>query len=391
MGAAEPLRRDEKKSEPDEHAVSATRETVGRLPLSEQATELVRWRRYTALLQGELRASTLCALAGSCAAISLSSQASALPSFAEWALAHNRVYANASEAATRAAIYERNVAFAFTHNAQGTSSYSLGATTFADFSSDEWKAFLRRPPPAAPVLPAPSSPLDATSYPPAKDWAASGCLGPVRDQGQCGADWALAAVACLEAACCLSRGGGEANATRLSVQEVLDCGSGAQGCSGGLASDAWKYAQGAGGLCTAAAYPYTGRVEACAASHCPHSCRPSSVVAVTPNAPAALLTALAGRPIVLGVDAGSNAFMLYTGGVISGPACGTQVDHVVLATGYDTAATPTPFVRVANSWGAGWGEGGYARIALSTAAGPGTCGIYTDASYVTVEKGREAA
>jgi len=73
---------------------------------------------------------------------------------------------------------------------------------------------------------------------------------------------------------------------------------------------------------------------------------------------------------------------MYTGGVISDPSCGTNLDHGVLAVGYDTTQNP-PFWIVKNSWGSGWGESGYVRIAM-IGDGAGECGILQVDSYPTM-------
>ena len=167
------------------------------------------------------------------------------------------------------------------------------------------------------------------------------------------------------------------------MEEVLDCSSGGGGCNGGLMSSAFTYMEKAGGLCTAAAYPYVGGGGKCDAQNCPHKCRPA-VHDVTPNAPAAMLEALAAQPVLLVVEADSSVFQLYVGGVLSSLDCGSNVNHAVLATAYNATA-PIPFVRAQNSWGTGWGDKGYINIALSTEAGPGVCGIYVGPVYLTTQ------
>ena len=54
----------------------------------------------------------------------------------------------------------------------------------------------------------------------------------------------------------------------------------------------------------------------------------------------------------------------YTGGVITG-LCGINIDHAVLAVGYDTDTDGTPYFLVKNSWGASWGLDGYLKIAAT--------------------------
>jgi C1A family cysteine protease len=63
---------------------------------------------------------------------------------------------------------------------------------------------------------------------------------------------------------------------------------------------------------------------------------------------------------------------MYTGGVITGSACGTSLDHGVLAVGYGTE-NGQEYYLVKNSWGPSWGVNGYVKIGIE--AGNGVCGI----------------
>jgi len=88
----------------------------------------------------------------------------------------------------------------------------------------------------------------------------------------------------------------------------------------------------------------------------------------------ALKSALATGPVSVAIEADQMAFQLYSGGVLSS-GCGTNLDHGVLAVGYDSNS-----FKVKNSWGSSWGENGYLQISTSG----NTCGIHSDASYPTV-------
>ena len=80
----------------------------------------------------------------------------------------------------------------------------------------------------------------------------------VKDQRTCGASWAFSATGALE--------GQLYKATRklksLSEQQLLDCTVtfGNTGCSGGLATNAYRYLQSSGGICMESSYPYLGYV-----------------------------------------------------------------------------------------------------------------------------------
>jgi len=83
-------------------------------------------------------------------------------------------------------------------------------------------------------------------------------------------------------------------------------------------------------------------------------------------------------PVSVAIEADKTAFQSYTGGVLSSDACGTQLDHGVLAVGWGTDPSAGDYIIVKNSWGPNWGEHGFIR--LGDSAGAGTCGINLSAS-----------
>jgi cathepsin L len=145
--------------------------------------------------------------------------------------------------------------------------------------------------------------------------------------------------------------------------------------------NAFKYIIAKGGITSEANYPYTARTGTCnAALAAKVVAKISSYKDVTPDSPAALETAIAQQPVSVAVEADQSAWQLYSSGTVSS-GCGTNLDHGVLAVGYDTTASP-PYYKVKNSWGASWGMSGY--IQLSIVAGKGTCGIQMQPSYPVV-------
>ena len=93
------------------------------------------------------------------------------------------------------------------------------------------------------------------------------------------------------------------------------------------------------------------------------------------------MTALVDRPVSVAVEADQASFQHYSSGVMTA-ACGTKLDHGVLAVGYGTQAGKD-FYRIKNSWGAGWGDRGYILLARGAPynGAKGQCGVQMDPSF----------
>ena len=104
----------------------------------------------------------------------------------------------------------------------------------------------------------------------------------------------------------------------------------------------------------------------------------------------ALLQALTKQPVSVGVCA--TMWQFYFGGVFSGVLghCGQTLDHGVLAVGYDLTDVGgivyhrKGTITIKNSWGKGWGEKGYIRLAIPKSDSASMCGITHAASYPLV-------
>jgi len=93
------------------------------------------------------------------------------------------------------------------------------------------------------------------------------------------------------------------------------------------------------------------------------------------------------KPVSVAIDASQPIFNSYTSGIITdATACGTSIDHAVVAVGYGTESGVNYFL-VRNSWGTSWGNQGFVMIGQSsTGTAPGVCAINTDVYYPLASK-----
>jgi len=260
---------------------------------------------------------------------------------------------NADEFAIRFEVFKANLVAIATHNAKANSTWSMGITQFSDLTSEEFASqYLSGLNPSAdfPVEHVDESiPADVPND---IDWRLSGAVTEVKNQGQCGSCWSFSAVGAVEGWAKIRR---SLPLVSLSAQQLVDCAGpyGNSGCAGGWPQNGIKYLAAAGGACEESQYPYVGRDGACK-----HTCKPIVTVAGarTGAGEATLTKELVNYPVSIAVDA-SSGFQQYKGGVFSGP-CGKHLNHAVLAVGYTAQ-----YYIVKNSWGSGWGIGGFIYMA----------------------------
>lgn len=89
------------------------------------------------------------------------------------------------------------------------------------------------------------------------------------------------------------------------------------------------------------------------------------------------MAAITKTPTTVAVEADTD-FQFYSGGILNNPQCGDNLDHAILAVGFDQKAG---YYIVRNSWGSDWGEEGYIRLAITS--GEGICGVQADPSWST--------
>ncbi|CAM9288002.1 unnamed protein product [Choristocarpus tenellus] len=220
-----------------------------------------------------------------------------------------------------------------------------------------------------------------SSPPPSMDWRDAGAVSQVKDQSHCGSCWTFSTTGCLESHHFLRTG----EMVLLSEQQLVDCAQAFDnhGCNGGLPSHAFQYAASVGGLDTEEAYPYLGEDSTCHFVPADVGAQVVRSVNITFQDEGELLEAVGNiGPVSIAFQVADN-FRDYDGGVYDNPDCGTapdEVNHAVLAVGYDTTEDGVDYWIVKNSWGEDWGLNGYFHIAR----GKNMCGLADCASFPQV-------
>jgi len=203
-------------------------------------------------------------------------------------------------------------------------------------------------------------------------------LKEIRDQANCGSCWAFAAAACMESMWHIKTGA----TVDLSEQEWVDCDTGNYGCNGGWMNTAFNYAK-TNAIAAETDYPYNARDNTCAKGNITGIVNTTGYVNVSRYSPSALQTAVRNvGPVTVAVQAYSQLFMYYSGGIITS-GCGTSIDHAITVVGYGNNGSIEYWIAK-NSWGTNWGESGYVRILKTNNSDAGQCGVNLYPSYATV-------
>lgn len=291
---------------------------------------------------------------------------------------------SAAESSLRFRIYTESAAYVKWHNSQ-RNSFKLALNSFADLTNTEFTHMLGYSPDSTPIPL--SIPFNSTAFLPNEvNWRDIGAVGPVRDQRNCGACYAFAAVGLVEAAEYLRTG----VLRGLSTQELVDCSvlTGNRGCKGGKITSALRYIE-RNGITLESTYPYVHyEHQDCLSLPNSPKIHISSHISVPKADQLQLKAAVSVQPVAVAIQADQPFFRLYSQGVID-RACGSHLNHAVLLVGYGTTPEGIDYWLVRNSWGTSWGEAGYVKILREDEGkDEGACGITLDASYVTTSPAR---
>jgi CSLREA domain-containing protein len=228
--------------------------------------------------------------------------------------------------------------------------------------------------------------VGAQALPAALDWCDENGCTPIKHQGVCGSCWSFATNAVVESAI-LRRDNQTKN---LSEQFLISCNPYGFSCAAGgwwafdlFQNDISSIGSGPGAIYTTD-YAYTGLDTACVAGASHHEQLASwsyvgdNALSIPPAEDIKRAIQEHG-PVAAAVCVGTE-FFKYKSGVFNtneASACGGySINHAIVLVGWNDVEGVW---LLRNSWGTGWGESGYMRIAY------GTSNIGYGAAYVVYE------
>jgi len=205
--------------------------------------------------------------------------------------------------------------------------------------------------------------VTTTSFDSRTKWP--GCVGPIRNQGQCGACWSFATVETFEDRLCVA--GKVSPLIQRSSQYLLDCAPNQSGCNGGYPSYAWQYLV-TNGAPSESCYAYAAYQKSCP-SKCTNGAALNNVKAknvVTYQSTAAVKSDISSYGPVSTWMAVYTDFYYYKSGVYQPTTNSFLGYHAVKVIGWGVDSYYGNYWIAQNSWGTTWGDQGYFRIMAGT-------------------------
>lgn len=277
-----------------------------------------------------------------------------------------------------------NVKYIEEHNAKKDKTFTMGMNQYSHMTHAEFLQHVHL------ATQAPSlrrnapfhhgEPSNMLGVPESVNWVTAGAVTPVKNQAQCGGCWSFSTTGAMEGAFYI-KNGQMPSYEGFSEEQLIACDSTCSACNGGWMSTAFEWVISNGGLTTEEQWPYTsgqGNVPACSSKSVTNvaGSTPSTYSDVQADSVSAMMSAVAQQPVSIAIEANSQSFQYYNGGVL-GSDCGQQLDHGVLAVGYGSE-NGQDYWLVKNSWGASWGESGYIKILKDQS---NLCGVLSAPSY----------
>ena len=297
----------------------------------------------------------------------------------------NKEYHTFEEFEYRFETFRTNLNHIILHNNNASNTFKMAINQFTDITPEEFretrlKGFKKSHKLLATNFSCISFKGTNKTLPDSVDWR-SKAVTPVKDQGQCGSCWSFSSTGAMEGAWAIAKG----QLISLSEQQLMDCSRkyGNEGCNGGDMDPSFQYAIQNGGMCAEKDYKYKA-IDSNKCKNCTIVAKFTNCADVMPNNQLALKEAVSMGPVSVAIEADTNSFQFYSSGVITDKACGTTLDHGVLAVGYGEE-NGVKYWLVKNSWSDSWGDEGYVKIERSDSTNDeGICGIAMDPSFPIV-------
>ncbi|KAK7071918.1 hypothetical protein SK128_018896 [Halocaridina rubra] len=215
-----------------------------------------------------------------------------------------------------------------------------------------------------------------------EQWPDCPSIFEIRDQGNCGSCWAVAAVSVMSDRACIHSQGQEN--FRYSDENLLACcNTCGLGCNGGLLSPAFNYwvnhgivsggTYGSNEGCQSYSIPPSGYYKYTPTPDCQLQCHPDHGVnyeddlrfgltayRLYPNVTEIQYEVMINGPVEVSFHVFED-FYSYTSGVYQHVEGSFTGEHAVRLIGWGEEAG-TPYWLIANSWNATWGDNGYFKI-----------------------------
>lgn len=197
------------------------------------------------------------------------------------------------------------------------------------------------------------------------------CVGEVYNAGNCSSGYATAAASSLSSRFCIAEPD-KYGSLRLSPQQILSCDKKSKGCDGGGADSVWAYLQ-RRGLYPEECVPFANGAKAACKTDCPESRKMKAISHCVMGGEKQIKREIYNRGPIVGAIFVKDDFLVYGKGVYSPTddsiqqrgADGEAIMQAVTVVGWGKA-DGIKYWTVKNSWGAEWGEEGYARVAVQT-------------------------
>lgn len=221
------------------------------------------------------------------------------------------------------------------------------------------------------------------------------CFGDIYDAGNCSSGYAVAAATSLSNRFCIADSTKYKN-LRLSPQQIISCDKKSKGCQGGGVDSVWSYIQ-RRGLYPEECVPFAGGKQAACKTECKEDQKLKALShCLLGGDEKEMKREIFNRGPVVAPIYVHDDFLVYESGIYS-PTRYSRAQHgadnkpvfqAVTVLGWGKADGVKYWI-ISNSWGASWGEKGYARVAIDSIVREGYSLVATAATDEAIEEQKQ--